>query len=425
MKYINFLKIANKVETARNKFARAGRLITMLSTGALVILLSGQLLADSPAINVPVETGQSQVLTVGSDIREAAISNTDIADIRVMTPRKLLIIGKNPGTTNLILWDAADQTTFFNLDVAYHQHQQVVLQVRVAEIGRSALRDLGVNFSSIGPEWAGASFAGGSFAAPFGTANNPQVSLGSDVTAALVNYPSNITALIKALDKKGLFKTLAEPNLVVKSGEKGKFLAGQKIPFVTTTSTGGVGQVTTNVQFEEIGVKLDFAPLVLKDGFINLKIDPVEVSTIDPATPTILSQGQFPIINKRSTSTVVDLKEGDSLILSGLISSVASRAISKFPLLGDIPIIGALFRSKSFQNNESELIVIITPFIKKPIVKGEEPDLKAFTTITPGEEDQVRWIPLVPYMGEGVIKEEKKEEAKKEETKKEETKKEE
>jgi len=420
MKHINFLKIASKVQAAGNKFARAGWLITMLSTGALVILSSGQLLADSPAINVPVETGQSQVLTVGSDIREAAISNTDIADIRVMTPRKLLIIGKNPGSTNLILWDAADQTTFFNLDVAYHQHQQVVLQVRVAEIGRSALRDLGINFSSIGPQWAGASFAGGSFAAPFGTANNPGVSLGSDVTAALVNYPSNITALIKALDKKGLFKTLAEPNLVVKSGEKGKFLAGQKIPFTTTSSIGGTGAITTNVQFEEIGVKLDFAPIVLKDGFINLKIDPVEVSTIDPATPTILSQGQFPIINKRSTSTVVDLKEGDSLILSGLISSTASRAISKFPILGDIPIIGALFRSKNFQNNESELIVIITPFLKKPIARGEEPDLKEMTTITPGEEDQMRWIPLRPYMSEDVVKEDKKEEKKTEETKKEE-----
>jgi Flp pilus assembly secretin CpaC len=128
MKIINCLNIAGKVGKARNKFARAGRLITMLSTVALVILLSGQVLADSPAINVPVETGQSQVLTVGSDIREAAISNTDIADIRVMTPRKLLIIGKNPGSTNLILWDAADQTTFFNLD-RHHQHQQVVLQV--------------------------------------------------------------------------------------------------------------------------------------------------------------------------------------------------------------------------------------------------------------------------------------------------------
>jgi pilus assembly protein CpaC len=420
MNHINFLNIASKIQSVRNKFARAGWLLTMLSTMALVISLSGQLFADSPAINVPVETGQSQVLTVGNDIREAAISNTDIADIRVLTPRKLLIIGKSPGITNLILWDAADQTTFFNLDVAYHQHQQVVLQVRVAEIGRSALRDLGINFSSIGPEWAGASFAGGSFAAPFGTASNPQVSLGSDVTAALVNYPSNITALIRALDKKGLFKTLAEPNLVVKSGEKGRFLAGQKVPFVSTTTTGGIGQVSNSVQFEEIGVKLDFAPVVLKDGFINLKIDPVEVSTIDPSTPTILSQGQFPIINKRSTSTVVDLKEGDSLLLSGLISNSASKAISKFPILGDIPIIGALFRSKQFQNNESELIVIITPFIKKAIVRGEEPDLKAYTTITPGEEDKMRWIPLLPDLSEGVVKEDKKEEKKSEETKKEE-----
>jgi pilus assembly protein CpaC len=251
-----------------------------------------------------------------------------------------------------------------------------------------------------------------------------QVTLGSDVTAALVNYPSNFTAAIKALDKKGLFKTLAEPNLVVKSGEKGRFLAGQRIPF-TTTNVGAVGGTATNVQFEDVGVKLEFAPVILKDGFINLKIDPVEVSTVDPSTPTVLSQGQFPIINKRSTSTVVDLKEGDSLLLSGLILNQDSRAISKFPILGDIPIIGALFRSKNFQNNETELIVIITPLIKKPFPKGEVPDLKAMTTITPGEEDKVRWIPLVPDLSEGVVKEDKKEETKKEEAKKEETKKEE
>jgi pilus assembly protein CpaC len=413
MKRINFLTIAGMVMSVRQRPAFAGWMKAMLPTSALVLFLSGQSPAETPAVNVAVETGQSQVLTVGYNISKAAVGNSDVADIRTMTPRQLLIIGKNPGITNLILWNDADQYTFFNLNVAAHQHQQIMLQVRVAEIGRSALRDLGINFSSIGPQWAGASFAGGAFAAPGGTAANPEVTLGSDVTAALVNYPSNITALIKALDKKGLFKTLAEPNLVVKSGEKGKFLAGQKIPYTTTSSVGGTGGITTNVQFEEVGVRLEFAPLLLKDGFINLKIDPVEVSTIDPTTPTILQQGQFPVINKRSTSTVVDLKEGDSLILSGLISSSASKALNKFPILGDIPVIGALFRSKSFQNNESELIVIITPFLKKPIVKGEEPDLKAMTTITPGEDDKMRWIPLLPDMSEGVVKEEKKEETKK------------
>ena len=419
MKYINFLIIAGMVMAVRQRFNRAGWLKTIFSTGAIVIFFSGQSLAEAPAVNVAVETGQSQVLTVGYNISKVAVGNSDIADIRTMTPRQLLIIGKNPGSTNLIVWDATDQYTFFNLDVAAHQHQQIVLQVKVAEVGRSALRALGINFSSLGKEWGGASYAGGSFAAPAGTATAPGLTLGSDVTAALVQVPQNISAMIQALDKKGLSKTLAEPNLVVKSGEKGKFVAGQRIPFVTTTFSTGGGASAPSVQFEEVGIKLEFAPILLKDGFINLKIDPVEVSTIDPSTPTVLSQGQFPIINKRSTSTVVDLKEGDSLILSGLISSEASRAISKFPILGDIPIIGALFRSKNFQNKETELIVIITPFLKKPFPKGEGPDLKAMTTITPGEEDRVRWIPLVPYMGEGVVKEDKKEEEKKEETKKE------
>lgn len=418
MKHINFLTIAGMVVAVRQRFARAGWLKTMFSTGAIVIFFSGQSLAEAPAVNVAVETGQSQVLTVGYNISKVAVGNSDVADIRTMTPRQLLIIGKNPGNTNLIVWDATDQYTFFNLDVAAHQHQQIVLQVKVAEVGRSALRALGINFSSLGKEWGGASYAGGSFAAPSGTATAPGLTLGSDVTAALVQLPQNISAMIQALDKKGLSKTLAEPNLVVKSGERGKFVAGQKIPFITTTFSTGGGASAPTVQFEEVGIKLEFAPILLKDGFISLKIDPVEVSTVDPSTPTILSQGQFPIINKRSTSTVVDLKEGESLIISGLISSEASRAISKFPILGDIPILGALFRSKNFQNKETELIVIITPLLKKPITKGQEPNLKEMTTITPGEEDKVRWMPLLPDMSEGVIKEDKKEEEKKEETKK-------
>lgn len=424
MKRINFLTIAGIFMSVRQRYAFAGWMKAMLATSALVLFLSGQSPAETPAVNVAVETGQSQVLTVGYNISKVAVGNSDIADIRTMTPRQLLIIGKNPGITNLIVWDDADQYTFFNLNVAAHQHQQIVLQVKVAEVSRSALRDLGINFSSIGKELGGASYAGGTFAGPTAMSIPPQppvlsptvpgLTLGSDVTAALVQIPQNINAMIKALDKKGLYKTLAEPNLVVKSGERGKFIAGQKIPFVTTTTVGSAGGVANNVTFEEVGVKLDFAPILLKDGYINLKIDPVEVSTIDPSTPTVLSQGQFPIINKRSTSTVVDMKEGESLILSGLIQNTSSRAISKFPILGDIPIIGALFRSKNFQNNETELIVIITPLLKKPIGKAEErPDLKAMTTITPGEEDKVRWIPLLPDMSEGVVKEEKKEETKK------------
>ncbi len=411
MKRVNFLALAAMVMAAIQQFARVGWLKTMFSIGALVIFFSGQSPAETPTINVDVETGQSQVLTVGSDIRKAAVGNRDIADIETITPRQLLIIGKNPGITNLILWDATGQYTFFNLDVAAHQHEQVVLQVRVAEVNRSALRDLGINFGSWGSNWGGISYAGGAFAGPILKNDMPALTLGPDTSAVLWNTKSNVVSLIKALDKKGLYKTLAEPNLVVKSGEKGKFLAGQKIPFVITSY--GTGGNTAQVQFEEVGVKLDFAPVVLKDGYINLKIDPVEVSTIDASTPAVLSQGQFPIINKRSTSTVVDLKEGESLVLSGLISSQASRAISKFPILGDIPILGALFRSKNFQNNETELVVIITPQLKKPLQKGEEPDLKAFTTITPGEEDKARWVPLLPDMSEDVIREENKEEEKK------------
>ena len=455
--------------TETGKFVSMVRFKSVILIWALIILLSGLAMAEAPAVKIEVDIGKSQILKVGKDIKKAAVSNRDIADIETITPRQLMIIGKNPGSTNLVVWDDTGQSTFFelavkgfdfsimkkdvkdltgeNIDVKVAQDtiilsgkvanvedinkagdiaksyspkvlnliklsdpQQVVLQVKVAEVSRSALRDLGVNFTVQGSDWGGTSYAGGTFAGPILVNGLPGLNLGADTSAAVWQIPSNFAAAIKALDKKGLFKTLAEPNLVVKSGENGEFLAGQKIPFSVTQITGGTA--TTSVQFEKVGVTLNFSPTVSKDGLINLKIKPVEVSTIDPSTPTILSAGQFPIINTRSTSTVVDLKENDSLILSGLISNEASRAISKFPILGDIPILGALFRSKNFQNRETELIVMITPHLKKPIAPGQEPELKAMTTVTPGEEDRSRWIPLTPYMGEEVIKDEKKEEKK-------------
>ena len=464
--------------TSRERFSSIWLKESALSIIAVFILLPGLAFGEAPAVKVEVDVGRSQILSVGKDMKKAAVSNRDVADIEVITPRQLMIIGKNPGSTNLIIWDEVGTSTFFDLavkgldfsllskdikeltgesiDVKVAQDtvilsgkvsnvedikkaediaksyapkvinlikltdpQQVVLQVKVAEISRSALRDLGINFSAIGSEWGGASYNGGSFAGPriagtgtgtpvpAGNAVAPGVTLGADVSAALVQWPSNLNTMIKALDKKGLFKTLAEPNLVVKSGEKGKFHAGQRIPYQTTTITGTT--TTSTVTFEDVGVTLDFGPTVNKDGLINLKIDPVEVSTID-VTSTVLAAGQFPIINTRTTSTVVDLKEGDSLILSGLISNEASRALSKFPILGDIPILGALFRSKQFQNKETELIIMITPHLRKSLSPGQEPDLKAMTTVTPAEEDKLRWIPLKPDMSEGVVKEEKKEE---------------
>lgn len=490
MRKIKALKYWEVVMAAKGMFPGSGLVKSVFSICALVAFLSGQALAEASAVKVQVDVGRSQILKVGKDIKKAAVSNKDIADIETITPRQLMIIGKNPGSTNLIIWDDGGTSTFFDLsvkgmdfsllakdikeltgeeiDVKVAQDtvilsgkvsnvedikkaediaksyapkvinlikltdpQQVVLEVKVAEVGRSALRDLGINFSAIGSQWGGASYNGGNFAGPLtagtgtgtpvpaGGAIAPGVTLGGDVSAALVQWPSNLNTMIKALDKKGLFKTLAEPNLVVKSGEKGKFHAGQKIPYQTTTLSGTT--TTSTVSFEDVGVTLNFGPTVNKDGLINLKIDPVEVSTID-LTSTVLAAGTFPIINTRTTSTVVDLKEGDSLILSGLISNEASRAISKFPILGDIPILGALFRSKNFQNKETELIVMITPHLKKSISAGKEPDLKKMTTVTPAEEDKMRWIPLMPHMDEGVVKEEekKKDEKKAEEKKAEE-----
>ena len=188
-------------------------------------------------------------------------------------------------------------------------------------------------------------------------------------TAGVSYFPAGIGAVLQALTTKGLAKILAEPNLMVKSGEKGEFLAGSKIPYQVLVSTGG--SATTSIVFQDVGVKLNFAPEVLDNGIISLKIDPAEVSSLGG---TLQANG-YPIINTRNVKTNVEMREGESLILAGLLQENEILSMSKVPLLGDIPILGALFRSTSKELDETELVFFITPKIVKPMAPGTKQEL--------------------------------------------------
>jgi pilus assembly protein CpaC len=241
--------------------------------------------------------------------------------------------------------------------------QQVMLEVRVAEISKRVGQKLGVNFSILGSEAFGISLLDGLTAIPSeGWPGNPLlVSPAVNAIFGFIDGNETYTAAIDALQEDGLLKILAKPTLIAQSGRSASFLAGGEFPFPVSQ---GDDQVT--IEWKPFGVGLNFTPTVLGDDKISLLVSP-EVSELD-FTKTI-SYGGFvvPSIDTRRMSTVVELGDNQSFAIAGLMKNYVRESISKFPLLGDIPILGALFRSTRYQNDETELLVIVTPRLVKPV----------------------------------------------------------
>jgi len=288
------------------------------------------------------------------------------------------------------------------IDVA--EPMQVLLQVKVAQVDRSSLKKLGISALLKGKTGEGfvnniaAPSGGGSSGSSSGSSSGATGILGSlpgltgftplDAFQLGVSYfPSGVGAVITALATKGHAKILAEPNLLVKSGQEGNFLAGSKIPYNVLVSTGGSS--TPTVIWQDVGIKLKFKPEVLENGLINLKIDPAEVSSI---AGTLAVNG-YPIIDSRSVNTSVELRDGESLIMAGLLQEDEINTMSKIPLLGDIPILGALFRSTQKDLKEKELVFFVTPKIVRPMAPGTKTELPTDRKLTPEEEKDLRWIP--------------------------------
>ena len=271
--------------------------------------------------------------------------------------------------------------------------QQVMLEVRFSEIKRGALKDIGFSgfLSGSGDNgFAGAIGGGASLTPSTGsttttiplpgggtsvvtTPNPPTLSLGSIVdsfgilTRVFKIGGLNIDAAFNALERKGVVTTLAEPTLVALSGETASFLAGGEFPIpVAQGGVGGDGSSAISVEFKQFGVSLAFTPTVLADGVINMEVAP-EVSSIDPTASVVINNLRVPGLQTRRARTTVELRDGESFALAGLIRRDFQDTIRQFPILGSIPIIGALFRSTNFQKEETELVIIVTPRLVRPV----------------------------------------------------------
>jgi pilus assembly protein CpaC len=199
---------------------------------------------------------------------------------------------------------------------------------------------------------------GNSVGAPFGT-----------VLAQIVNNGTRIDTLVTALETKGLLRRLAEPNLVALSGETASFEAGGQIP-VPIAVTSGIGIATPTIEYKDFGVLLKFRPTVLDKGVINLSINP-EVSELDFTNAVTISGTTIPALTRRTATTTVELRDGQSFAIAGLLQTDNLRNISQVPWLGSVPVLGTLFRSSGFQKDETDLVIIVTPHLVKPAAPGE------------------------------------------------------
>lgn len=291
--------------------------------------------------------------------------------------------------------------------IQVEEPQQVVLEVKVAQVDKTALKSLGVSMLVKGASAEGFSNAAGVGPFPNGSlqpnfpndgiaGNTPGLGALNGVKEAGLDafqlgvsvFKPGIGALLKALVTKNLAKVLAEPNLLVRSGQVGKFLAGSKIPFSYVSGVGALS--ATSIQFIDVGVKLNFRPEVMENGLISLKIDPAEVSSISGA----LAVNGYPIIDTREVRTRVQLRDGESLVLAGLLQEESIKTMSKIPILGDIPILGALFRSTQDDIKEKELVFFITPRLATPSAPGTKTQLPTDKPITPEQERELRWMPF-------------------------------
>ena len=398
--------------------------------------------APPPAKQLHVLAHQSILLESPFEIKRVSIARPETADVMVVSPTQIMIIGKTFGTTTLVYWskeevaNTVEVIVGINLDLVredlrkiapgetfevtaagdtlvltgtvgdnvvqtrlvegtrahvknvvnllrVQKLEQVLLQVRVSEIDRTIAKELGFNFL----------FRGNTLVGGISPPNNFNPLTGDAATNQLLNIGENLNAFVtkpglqdfavfmRALDDRGGLKTLAEPNIVVANGSIGNFLVGGEFPVVISTSTGAGTSPT--VQYKEYGIKLRFAPQISSNGEIFLLVSQ-EVSELDFANAVVLSGFRIPALKSRKAETGLQLADGQTFVLAGLLDTKVQKQVSKFPLLGDIPILGALFRSTRYTNNETELMVMVTPKIVRPLNKDEIPALPS-ETMKPSE----------------------------------------
>jgi pilus assembly protein CpaC len=276
---------------------------------------------------------------------------------------------------------------------------QVQLQVRVAEVNRNRLRDYGTSFTSLPQGGTGGYWnSGGGPTTPDAISTSPagaiiETLVQPAMNLFLFNRQINTGAFLRMLRTEGAFRELAEPNLIAMNGQQASFLAGGEFPVPVLQTGNGNNGIT--IVWKEYGVRLNFKPTIIDEDHIRLELEP-EVSTIDFANGVRFNNFVIPALRTRRAKTGVELRDGQSFALAGLLDNSETKTLSRIPIVSDIPVIGALFKSKSFEKKETELMFIVTAVLVKPVSPDDLPNMRGIDGLKGGS-------PLgVEPKGEGV-----------------------
>jgi pilus assembly protein CpaC len=420
-----------------------------------------------------VNVGNSLIVDSATPIERVSVGFGDIAEATAVGPTEVLVNGKAPGQTTLIIWQQGNQKLFFDVTVQPSRYAnnarleqlrrqlnqelpgqkieatiendqvylrgtakdltsadravsiaasvgkpvnllyvtvpppeaQILLKVRFASVDRSSSEQLGFNLFNLGATNTIGSVSTGQYASlpgyslsnipskPAGTLTTQTYNLSNALNLFLFRPDLNLGATIEALETKGLLQVLAEPNVLASNGKQASFLAGGQFPYpvVQGSSSGGTNAVT--IQFQQFGVRLNFIPTVTPRGTIRLQVAP-EVSALDYTNGVTISGFTVPGISVRNVNTEVELAEGQSFALAGLLDNRETETMSKIPWIGDIPILGKFFQSKLKTKNNTELMVIVTPQLVRPMPAGQPtPELNFPLPFLPTNTDKAMATP--------------------------------
>ncbi|MEP1230302.1 MAG: type II and III secretion system protein family protein [Litorimonas sp.] len=375
--------------------------------------------SQTARVSAKVVKDDMVILRTDKAFKEIRVANASIADVVVLSDQSFQVLGKAGGKTNVMLYDAqrrlvdiVDVNVEFNIsglkkslfetfpnerievrslagglylsgDVSTENvykrvekiaqafapdhitngldvkdSHQVMLQVRFVEASRNAIKELGINILTQRNQGPTAGIEAGDFSLSAGsTIANAALDgiLGGGIGAAALDIQ------IQALEEKGVIRTLAQPNLVSMSGETASFLAGGEFPIPVPSGLGQVG-----IEYRKFGVGLAFTPTVLDDGVINLQVAP-EVSQLDQASAVNIAGVSVPGLRVRRANTTIELRNSQSFAIAGLLQTTSTNDRNQVPWLSDVPILGSLFSSTSYQESETELVIIVTPYLAQPV----------------------------------------------------------
>jgi pilus assembly protein CpaC len=379
---------------------------------------------NQSAAPLRVMVGKSLLINTTERIKRVSVTDATIADPLVVAPTQILVHGRAPGEVSLLIWDELERSRSFDLRVdvdvsaaaeeerrvfpdeqiavtpsrsaivlsghvstedvakragmiadAYSKNvvnvltfgpvgaQEVLLEVKFAEVDRTAVTQLGINLFAPGLGNTIAQTQTGQFGSitttrPTATTPTPPtVNISDFLNVFVTRTDVNVGAVIKAMQQKNLLQILAEPNLIAVNGKEASFLAGGEFPFPVVQPGNGINAVT--IQFREFGVRLKFTPVIMPSGNIHLKVVP-EVSTLDFANGLTISGFNVPALSTRKADTEFELQDGQSFVIAGLMDNRVTNIYNKIPGLGDIPILGNFFKSKSTTKSNAELMVLCT-----------------------------------------------------------------